>query len=146
MAALVPLLRKMQETDRRGQAHKVFFDHVAAQRIPRNKYRYMEGITRQVLVNARIGDWVYTEQWLTCSELSSGMYCRVKWLSTDVSEVRTASIIKGDHSILNIILAAVRTWNLTMINLFENNYRDRIGNVTIWTPMERPFIVWELSE
>jgi hypothetical protein len=29
----------------------------------------------------------------SCSELSSGMYCRVKWLSTDVSEVRTASII-----------------------------------------------------
>jgi hypothetical protein len=28
------------------------------------------------------------------SELSSGMYCRVKWLSTDVSEVRTASIIR----------------------------------------------------
>jgi hypothetical protein len=26
-------------------------------------------------------------------ELSSGIYCRVKWLSTDVSEVRTASII-----------------------------------------------------
>jgi hypothetical protein len=43
------------------------------------------------------------------SELSSGIYCRVKWLSTDVSEVRTASIIPT----LNIILAAVRTWNLT---------------------------------
>jgi hypothetical protein len=28
-----------------------------------------------------------------CSELSSGIYCRVKWLSTDDSEVRTASII-----------------------------------------------------
>jgi hypothetical protein len=26
--------------------------------------------------------------------LSSGIYCRVKWLSTDVSEVRTASIIR----------------------------------------------------
>jgi hypothetical protein len=30
--------------------------------------------------------------WIWCSELSSGLYCRVKWLSTDVSEVRTASI------------------------------------------------------
>jgi hypothetical protein len=30
------------------------------------------------------------------SELSSGIYCRVKWLSTDVSEVRTASIIRDD--------------------------------------------------
>jgi hypothetical protein len=33
---------------------------------------------------------------LRCSELSSGMYCRVKWLSTDVSEVRTASIIRDE--------------------------------------------------
>jgi hypothetical protein len=53
---------------------------------------------------------------LCCSELSSGMYCLVKWLSTDVSEARTASIIRDDDSsqktILNIILAAVRTWNL----------------------------------
>jgi hypothetical protein len=32
-----------------------------------------------------------------CSELSSGLYCRVKWLSTDVSEVCTASIIRDDH-------------------------------------------------
>jgi hypothetical protein len=31
-----------------------------------------------------------------CSELSSGLYCRIKWLSTDVSEVRTASIIRDD--------------------------------------------------
>jgi hypothetical protein len=29
-----------------------------------------------------------------CSELYSGIYCRVKLLSTDVSEVRTASIIR----------------------------------------------------
>jgi hypothetical protein len=101
------------------------------------------------------------------SELSSGIYCRVKWLSTDVSEVHTASIIRDEwafrarlthpwwwrqyaplkrrstiarlthpwwwrqyaplkcrstiilhgstsqKTILNIILAAVRTWNLT---------------------------------
>jgi hypothetical protein len=33
---------------------------------------------------------------LWCSELSSGLYYRVKWLSTDVSEVRTASIIRDD--------------------------------------------------
>jgi hypothetical protein len=31
-----------------------------------------------------------------CSELSSGLYCRVKWLSTNVSEVRTASIIRDE--------------------------------------------------
>jgi hypothetical protein len=33
-----------------------------------------------------------------CSELSYGMYCRVKWLSTDVSELRTASIIIPDDN------------------------------------------------
>jgi hypothetical protein len=32
-----------------------------------------------------------------CSELSSGIYCRVKLLSTDVSEVRTASIIRDEY-------------------------------------------------
>jgi hypothetical protein len=32
------------------------------------------------------------------SELSSGLYCRVKWLSTDVSEVRTASIVIPDET------------------------------------------------
>jgi hypothetical protein len=31
-----------------------------------------------------------------CSELSSGIYCHVKWLSTDVSEVHTASIIRDE--------------------------------------------------
>jgi hypothetical protein len=59
-----------------------------------------------------------------CSELSSGLYCRVKWLSTDVSEVRTASIIRDDSSehhtrrrenlksrIFKLISA--RIWNLT---------------------------------
>jgi hypothetical protein len=28
--------------------------------------------------------------------MSSGLYCRVNWLSTDVSEVRTASIIRDE--------------------------------------------------
>jgi hypothetical protein len=32
------------------------------------------------------------------SELSSEMYCRVKWLSIDVSEVHTASIIRDETS------------------------------------------------
>jgi hypothetical protein len=31
------------------------------------------------------------------SELSSGMYCRVKWLSTDVSELRIASNTRDEH-------------------------------------------------
>jgi hypothetical protein len=34
-------------------------------------------------------------------ELSSGLYCRLKWLSTDVSEVRTASIIFHQISLQN---------------------------------------------
>jgi hypothetical protein len=37
---------------------------------------------------------LFVDKQETCSELSSGIYCRVKWLSTDVSEVRTASIIR----------------------------------------------------
>jgi hypothetical protein len=38
--------------------------------------------------------YVFRQIILWCSELSSGIYCRVKLLSTDVSEVRTASIIR----------------------------------------------------
>jgi hypothetical protein len=41
-------------------------------------------------------DFKFSRRRVWCSELSSGMYCRVKWLSTDVSEVRTASIIIPD--------------------------------------------------
>jgi hypothetical protein len=60
--------------------------------------------------------------WFWCSELSSGLHCRAKWLSTDLSEVRTASIIilhgsTTQKTALNIILAAVRTWNLTTLVL-----------------------------
>jgi hypothetical protein len=61
------------------------------------------------------------------TDMSSGMYCRVKWLSTDVSEVRAVSIIRAMTIILhgstsqktnlNFILAAMRTWNLTEISL-----------------------------
>jgi hypothetical protein len=36
----------------------------------------------------------FSRQRVWCSELSSGIYCRLKLLSTDVSEVRTASIIR----------------------------------------------------
>jgi hypothetical protein len=39
-----------------------------------------------------------TVNFYSCSELSSGLYCRVKLLSTDVSEVRTASIIIPDDN------------------------------------------------
>jgi hypothetical protein len=46
---------------------------------------------------------------LNCSDLSSGLYCRVKWLSTQKTD-------------LNIILAAVRTWNLTFIKLYREKF------------------------
>jgi hypothetical protein len=41
-------------------------------------------------------DFKLSRRRVWCSELSSGMYCRVKWLSTDVSEVCTASIIRDE--------------------------------------------------
>jgi hypothetical protein len=43
------------------------------------------------------------------------MYCRVlNWISTNVSEVRAACIIRTiAQKILSFILPAVRTWNLT---------------------------------
>jgi hypothetical protein len=41
-------------------------------------------------------DFKFSRRRVWSSELSSGMYCRVKWLSTDVSEVRAASIIIPD--------------------------------------------------
>jgi hypothetical protein len=46
-------------------------------------------------------DFKFSRRRVWCSELSSGIYCRVKWLSTDVSEVHTASIIR-DESIWNV--------------------------------------------
>jgi hypothetical protein len=40
-------------------------------------------------------DFKFSRRRVWCSELSSGLYCRVK-LSTDVSDVRTASIIRDE--------------------------------------------------
>jgi hypothetical protein len=37
-------------------------------------------------------DFKFSRRRVWCSELSSGLYCHVKWLSADVSEVSTASI------------------------------------------------------
>jgi hypothetical protein len=68
-------------------------------------------------VNDHIPDLKRTVR-LWCSELSSGMYCRVKWLSTDVSEVRTASIIRDDTMGTGVVspgqsAAGVWRWPLT---------------------------------
>jgi hypothetical protein len=49
---------------------------------------------------------------VSCSE-SSGMHCRVlNWMSTDISEVRDASIIRviGRHSIKNMAVHPRRFW------------------------------------
>jgi hypothetical protein len=42
-------------------------------------------------------DFKFSRRRVWCPELSSGKYCRVKLLSTDVSEVRTASIIRDEN-------------------------------------------------
>jgi hypothetical protein len=44
----------------------------------------------------QLSDYQLPKNDSTRSELSSGIYCRVKLLSTDVSEVRTASIIRDE--------------------------------------------------
>jgi hypothetical protein len=54
---------------------------------------------------------------LWCSELSSGLYCRVKWLSTDVSEVRTASIIITCLSDVNVV-NYVKSWKTCLRDHF----------------------------
>jgi hypothetical protein len=51
----------------------------------------------------------FNKFYIGCSELSSGLYCRVKWLSTDVSEVRTASIIR-DEWVLEISHIYIGSW------------------------------------
>jgi hypothetical protein len=49
------------------------------------------------------------------SDLSSGMYCRVKQLSTDVSEVRAASIIA-------LMMEAARISETSVDNYFTRQY------------------------
>jgi hypothetical protein len=44
----------------------------------------------------KLWNFKFSRRQVWCSELSSGMYCRVKQLSTDVSEVHTASIIRDE--------------------------------------------------
>jgi hypothetical protein len=44
----------------------------------------------------RCRDFKFSRRRVWCSELSSGIYCRVKLLSTDDSEVRAASIIRDE--------------------------------------------------
>jgi hypothetical protein len=49
------------------------------------------------LIRFRMWDFKFSRRRVWSSEMSSGMYCRVKQLSTDVSEVRVASIITAVH-------------------------------------------------
>jgi hypothetical protein len=62
-------------------------------------------------------DLKFSRRRVWCSELSSGIYWRVKWLSTDVSEVRTASII---HS--SLMMEAVLTSETSVDNHFTRQY------------------------
>jgi hypothetical protein len=62
---------------------------------------------------------------LWCSELSFGIYCGVKWLSSDVSEVRTASIIRVE-------------WNVGRQSFYTVVYPRR----QFWTSYSPP---WELE-
>jgi hypothetical protein len=64
--------------------------------------------------------------WCWCSELSSGLYCRVKWLSTDVSEVRTASIIRDEYfTFSSLMMEAVRTSETSVDNQFTRQYNPK---------------------
>jgi hypothetical protein len=56
----------------------------------------------------------FSRQRVWCSELSSGIYCRVKLLSADVSEVHTASIIRDHPWWCNTAVS--------LITLFVNRY------------------------
>jgi hypothetical protein len=66
-----------------------------------------------------------------CSKLSSGIYCRVKWLSTDVSEVCTASIIPDDGG-------STHLWNVGRQSFYMAVYPRR----QLWTSYSPP---WELE-
>jgi hypothetical protein len=69
-------------------------------------------------LNILLSESLPSERNFTCSELSSGLYCRVKWLSTDVSEVRTASIITS----LRVVRTArtnSQAWEILGISLYQ---------------------------
>jgi hypothetical protein len=82
-------------------------------------------------------DFKFSRRRVWCSEMSSGLYCRVKWLSTDVSEVRTASIIRDNHLVTrhlykprsfcrsdysSLMMEAVRTSETSVDNHFTRQY------------------------
>jgi hypothetical protein len=60
-------------------------------------YSMLKIMKRSYVLNSLLCMWdfKFSRRRVWCSELSSLIYCRVKWLSTDVSEVRTASIIRS---------------------------------------------------
>jgi hypothetical protein len=64
-------------------------------------------------LNASMWDFKFSRRRVWCTELSSGLYCRVKLLSTDGSEVRTAS---------SLMMEAVRTSEKSGDNHFTWQY------------------------
>jgi hypothetical protein len=73
--------------------------------------------TVKVLVT--MWDFKFSRRRVWCSELSSGLYCRVKWLSTDVLEVRTASTLMME---CKLMMEAVRTSETSVDNHFTRQY------------------------
>jgi hypothetical protein len=73
---------------------------------------------------------------IVCSELSSGIYCRVKLLSTDVSEVRTASIIRESRRM---------RWMGYVARMGEERkvYKVLVGKPEGKRPLGRPRHRWE---
>jgi hypothetical protein len=68
-------------------------------------------------------DFKFSRRRVWCSELSSGIYCRVKLLLADVSEVRTASIIRDDDG------GSAHLWNVGRQSFYTTVYPRR----QLWT-------------
>jgi hypothetical protein len=71
-------------------------------------FTYTEKLTESLRYEKSFGVF---KKWQCCSELSSGIYCRVKWLSTNVSEVRSS-----------LMMEAVRTSETSVDNHFTRQY------------------------
>jgi hypothetical protein len=103
-----------------GETHplcKVTITHTVHTRVM-NITSTASSICRSVSADCTAVSALPSEHSVSCSELSSGMYCRVKnCRPTCVPLKRQSTIIlhgsTSQKTILNIILAAVRTWNLT---------------------------------
>jgi hypothetical protein len=81
-----------------------------------------------------VWDFKFSRRRVWCSELSSGIYCRVKWLSTDVSEVRTASIIH------------IRTYDLQATEISVKGKRSFSPFLLFSHPAPNLLLVWYIGK